>query len=198
MNLNHVVALLLVLVVVPSVSVSAEQTEIVDVLQEQQTGKGYLIQPGDVLQISVWREPDLQSDVVVPPDGRIALPLLGRIDVDGKNIEALRNEIVARIQRFVPDADVTVSIKQALGNKIYVIGKVNRPGEYVLNRNVDVMQALSMAAGIAKFADVDSIKILRRSGDIKEAISFDYSQVEAGNKLDQNIVLKPGDVVVVP
>lgn len=198
MNLNHVVALLLVLVVVPSVSVSAEQTEIVDVIQEQQTDKGYLIQPGDVLQISVWREPDLQSDVVVPPDGRIALPLLGRIDVDGKNIEALRNEIMARIQRFVPDADVTVSIKQALGNKIYVIGKVNRPGEYVLNRNVDVMQALSMAAGIAKFADVDSIKILRRSGDIKEAISFDYSQVEVGNKLDQNIVLKPGDVVVVP
>lgn len=198
MNLNHVVALLLVLVVVPSVSVSAEQTEIVDVIQEQQTDKGYLIQPGDVLQISVWREPDLQSDVVVPPDGRIALPLLGRIDVDGKNIEALRNEIMARIQRFVPDADVTVSIKQALGNKIYVIGKVNRPGEYVLNRNVDVMQALSMAAGIAKFANVDSIKILRRSGDIKEAISFDYSQVEVGNKLDQNIVLKPGDVVVVP
>ncbi len=198
MNLNHVVSLLLVLVVVPSVSVSAEQTEIVDVIQEQQTDKGYLIQPGDVLQISVWREPDLQSDVVVPPDGRIALPLLGRIDVDGKNIEALRNEIMARIQRFVPDADVTVSIKQALGNKIYVIGKVNRPGEYVLNRNVDVMQALSMAAGIAKFADVDSIKILRRSGDIKEAISFDYSQVEVRNKLDQNIVLKPGDVVVVP
>lgn len=159
---------------------------------------GYLIQPGDVLQISVWREPDLQAEVVVTPDGRIAMPLLGEVNVDGKSIELLRNEIVARIQRFVPDADVTVMVKQPLGNKIYVIGKVNRPGEYVLNRNVDVMQALSMAAGVAKFADVDKVKILRRTGESQQVISFDYSQVEAGNRLEQNIVLKPGDVVIVP
>ncbi len=159
---------------------------------------GYLIQPGDVLQISVWREPDLQAEVVVTPDGRIAMPLLGEVNVDGKNVEMLRNEIVARIQRFVPDADVTVTVKQPLGNKIYVIGKVNRPGEYVLNRNVDVMQALSMAAGVAKFADVNKVKILRRTGEGQQVIPFDYSQVEAGNRLEQNIVLKPGDVVIVP
>lgn len=158
----------------------------------------YLIQPGDVLQISVWREPDLQGDVVVTPDGRIALPLVGEIDADGKSIEALRAEIGARMQRFVPDADVTVTVKQPLGNKIYVIGKVNRPGEYILNRNVDVMQALSMAAGMAKFADARNVRVLRRSGDVQETIPFDYSAVETGKRLEQNIVLKPGDVVVVP
>lgn len=159
---------------------------------------GYLVQPGDVLQIMVWREPDMQAEVVVSPDGRFSMPLLGEINTDGKSITQLRKELVTRIQTFVPDADVTVMVKQALGNKIYVIGKVNRPGEYVLNRNVDVMQALSMAAGIAKFADVDQVKILRRTAKAQQVLSFDYSQVEDGKNLEQNIVLKPGDVVVVP
>lgn len=159
---------------------------------------GYLVQPGDVLQIMVWREPDMQAEVVVSPDGYFSMPLLGEIHANGKSITQLRKELVTRIQTFVPDADVTVMVKQALGNKIYVIGKVNRPGEYVLNRNVDVMQALSMAAGIAKFADVDQVKILRRTAKAQQVLSFDYSQVEDGKNLEQNIVLKPGDVVVVP
>ncbi len=195
MNFNLVVAVFILIASIPVPPASAGEVEVTD---SPQVSSGYLIQPGDVLQISVWREPDLQAEVVVTPDGRIAMPLLGEIIVDGKGIELLRSEIVARIQKFVPDADVTVMVKQSLGNKIYVIGKVNRPGEYVLNRNVDVMQALSMAAGIAKFADAGNVRILRRSGENQQAISFDYSQVEAGNKLEQNIVLKPGDVVVVP
>ena len=195
MNFNLVVAVFILIASIPVPPASAGEVEVTD---SPQVSSGYLIQPGDVLQISVWREPDLQAEVVVTPDGRIAMPLLGEIIADGKGIELLRSEIVARIQKFVPDADVTVMVKQSLGNKIYVIGKVNRPGEYVLNRNVDVMQALSMAAGIAKFADAGNVRILRRSGENQQAISFDYSQVEAGNRLEQNIVLKPGDVVVVP
>jgi polysaccharide export outer membrane protein len=195
-NQNLVVAVVALIASVAMLPASAGQTE--SLQESQQITSGYLIQPGDVLQISVWREPDLQADVVVSPDGRLSMPLLGEIDTDGKSIELLRNEIVARIQKFVPDADVTVMVKQPLGNKIYVIGKVNRPGEYVLNRNVDVMQALSMAAGIAKFADEEKVKILRRSGESQHVIPFDYSQVEAGEALEQNIILKPGDVVVVP
>jgi polysaccharide export outer membrane protein len=158
----------------------------------------YLIQPGDVLQIAVWREPDLQLEVMVRPDGGISAPLLGEVVAEGKSVAELRDEVTAKFRKYVPDAEVTVAVKQATGNKVYVLGMVNRPGEFVLNRRVDVMQALSMASGIAKFADIKKITILRRSGESQQAIPFDYSQVEKGKSLEQNIVLKPGDVVVVP
>lgn len=195
---NRIIAVFALTASVFMCQVSAEPVKVKMSQSSSPVIDGYLVQPGDVLQIMVWREPDMQAEVVVSPDGYFSMPLLGEIHANGKSITQLRKELVTRIQTFVPDADVTVMVKQALGNKIYVIGKVNRPGEYVLNRNVDVMQALSMAAGIAKFADVDQVKILRRTAKAQQVLSFDYSQVEDGKNLEQNIVLKPGDVVVVP
>lgn len=159
---------------------------------------GYLIQAGDVLNISVWHEADLQLDVAVRPDGFISVPLIGDVKAMGKSIAMLRSEISTRLQILMPDTAVNVSTKQLLGYKIYVIGKVNRPGEYLLNRDADVMQALSMAAGIAKFAATDRIRVLRRGSDGQQAIPFNYDEVEQGFRLEQNIVLRAGDVVVVP
>lgn len=158
----------------------------------------YRVQPGDVLQVSVWREPDMQLETVVRPDGGISVPLVGEVSTKGKTVDELRNELTQRLARFMPDMAVNVSVKQLLGNKVYVIGKVNRPGEFVLNTDIDVMQALSMAAGTAKFADVKDIKILRRNHTEQQVFNFDYREVEAGENLDQNIVLHSGDVVVVP
>lgn len=158
----------------------------------------YLIQAGDVLNISVWHEPDLQLDVAVRPDGFISVPLIGDVKATGKTIAQLRAEVSTRLQVLMPDTAVNVSTKQLLGYKIYVIGKVNRPGEYLLNRDADVMQALSMAAGVAKFAATDRIRVLRRGSDGQQAIPFNYDEVEQGLGLEQNIVLRAGDVVVVP
>jgi polysaccharide export outer membrane protein len=158
----------------------------------------YRLQPGDVLHVSVWREPDMQLDVVVQPDGVISLPLAGEMVARGKTIPALREEIAQRLGKLMPDSPVTLAAKQLLGNKIYVIGKVNRPGEYVINQAVDVMQALSLAQGATRFAALDDIKILRRTEDGQQAIEFDYTAVETGESLEQNIVLQSGDVVVVP
>ena len=158
----------------------------------------YRVQPGDILQVSVWREPDMQLETVVRPDGGISVPLVGEVSTKGKTVDELRNELTQRLARFMPDMAVNVSVKQLLGNKVYVIGKVNRPGEFVLNTDIDVMQALSMAAGTAKFADVKDIKILRRNHTEQQVFNFDYREVEAGENLDQNIVLHSGDVVVVP
>lgn len=158
----------------------------------------YRVQPGDVLQLSVWREPDMQLETVVRPDGGISVPLVGEVSTKGKTVDELRNELTQRLARFMPDMAVNVSVKQLLGNKVYVIGKVNRPGEFVLNTDIDVMQALSMAAGTAKFADVKDIKILRRYLTEQQVFNFDYREVEAGKNLDQNIVLHSGDIVVVP
>lgn len=158
----------------------------------------YAIQPGDILQISVWREPDMQLEVAVRPDGNFSMPLVGDIPAQGKSVQQLREDVSARLQKLMPDSSVNIVVKQALGNKVYVTGKVNRPGEYVLNRSVDVMQALSMAGGAAKFAKVQDILILRRNLQGQLAIPFNYAEVEEGLNLGQNIVLQSGDVVVVP
>lgn len=158
----------------------------------------YRVQPGDILAISVWREGDLQLEVVVRPDGGISIPLAGEIRAAGQTIDGLRRDIADRLSGYIPDLEVTVAAKQLQGHKIYVIGKVARPGEFVLNSRVDVMQALSMAGGAVKFADLGAIKILRRAGGKERAIPFDYNRVSRGEALDQNIVLEVGDVVVVP
>ena len=98
----------------------------------------------------------------------------------------------------MPDLSVVVAVKQPLGNKIYIIGKVNKPGEFVMNRQLDVMQALSMAGGTSKFASLSDIKILRRFNEGQIVYPFDYEDIENGKNLDQNIILLSGDIVVVP
>mgnify|MGYP001601789311 CR=1 FL=1 len=158
----------------------------------------YLVQPGDVLDISVWKEKDLQKEMMVRPDGGLNFPLAGEISVSGKTVEQLQKELAAKLTKYVPDPVVTVSIKQSVGNKIYVVGKVGRPGDYVALRNLDVMQALSMAGGPTPFASVNNIKILRRVNGELKSFPFKYSRVEKGEDLEQNIVLQGGDVVVVP
>ena len=158
----------------------------------------YIVQPGDVLTIAVWREKDLQSEVAVRPDGGINFPLAGDIVVAGKTIEQIQKDIAAKLTKYVPDPVVTVAVKQSQGNKIYVVGKVNKPGEFASNRTIDVMQALSMAGGPSPFAAVNKIKILRRVNGEQKTFLFKYSRVEKGEDLEQNIILQGGDVVIVP
>ena len=158
----------------------------------------YEVQPGDVLEISVWKEPELQREVLVRPDGAFSFPLSGEIDARNKTVNDLRLEVTARLARYIPELVVTVTVVQINGNKVYVIGQVNQPGVFVVNPRVDVMQALSMAGGTTPFADVNDIRILRRKGNKQTAIGFRYVDVVRGRALEQNIMLESGDVVVVP
>ncbi len=158
----------------------------------------YLIGAGDVLQISVWKEEGLQQEVLVRPDGGIGFPLVGELQAGGKTTEELQAEIVKKIKRFIPDAVVTVSIFQIYNNTIYVLGKVARSGQYVAKHYMDVTQALAMAGGLTPYAAASSIKVLRRSGVKQKVFKFDYGEIEDGENLQQNIVLKNGDVVIVP
>ena len=156
------------------------------------------MQPGDRLIVSVWGEPDLQTELLVAPDGLIAIPLAGEISVIGKPLSVLRQDITERLKKYISDPLVTVTVSEVLGNKIYVLGQVNHPGQFVVNPMVDVMQALSMAGGTTAFASLNNILILRRTGTQQIAIPFKYGDVAAGRQLEQNIVLESGDVVVVP
>lgn len=159
----------------------------------------YRINPGDVLQISVWKEEDLQRELLVNPDGHFAFPLAGDMMAEGKTVEELRKELTEKLSRFIPDVVVTVAALQLSGNKVYVLGQVARPGEFVMTRTADVMQAISAAGGTTPFAKLDDVKILRRSEQGTQiAIPFKYSDVQEGRKLEQNILLRAGDTIVVP
>lgn len=159
---------------------------------------GYQIGPEDVLAISVWKEEGLKVEALVRPDGGISFPLIGDIEAAGKTAVQLQNEITKKLEKFIPDPVVSVGLLKVAGNKIYVIGKVNRPGEFPAGRYIDVIQALSMAGGLTPFAAENDIKVLRKEGGKDIVFPFRYSDVKSGEHLEQNVRLKGGDVVVVP
>lgn len=153
---------------------------------------------GDVLEISVWKDPDLSRTVIVPPDGVISFPLIDAINVTNLTVADLKQVVTKKLTEFVPDVTVTVMLTEINSLKAYVIGKVNTPGIYDITLDTNVMQILAQAGGLTPFASDGSIKILRRKGNNVTKIPFDYGQVEKGKNLEQNIILKPGDVIVVP
>lgn len=160
--------------------------------------QGYQVNAGDTLEISVWKEPDLQREVLVRPDGGISFPLAGDLRAEGLTVVQIRGELESRLSRYIPDLVITVSIMDVSGNRIFVLGQVESPGVFVMNPDLDVMQALSLAGGTTPFASLKDVRILRRQGEQRIAIPFDFTEVSKGRSLEQNIVLKSGDVVVVP
>lgn len=158
----------------------------------------YVLQPGDIITVSVWKETDLSSDLLVRPDGGISLPLAGEIQAAGHTVAAVTEVIRQRLAKYIPDPTVAVIVKQTAGNQIFVIGKVNRPGEYPISRPVDVMQALSLAGGMTPFAAINDIRVLRRDASGQVTLRFRYGDIEHGRNLEQNILLHSGDTVVVP
>lgn len=162
------------------------------------TPGNYRLAPEDVLDISVWREETLQKQVLVRPDGGISFPLVGEIQAAGRTADDIRKEVTEKLKKFIANPVVSVSVLKIQGYKIYVLGKVNKPGDFIAGRYVDVLQALSMAGGITPFAEEDNIKVLRKENGKDRVFPFRYSDVRKGKNLDQNITLMPGDVVVVP
>ena len=154
--------------------------------------------PEDVLEISVWRDEALTKQVVVRPDGMISFPLIGDILAKGQTVEELRQAVEKEIKAFVPDAPVTVMLLQLGSPKIYVVGKVAKPGVYLMGHNLTVLQALAMAGGMTPFADKDDILILRKENGQQKTMKFNYGRVSAGKELEQNIVLRARDTIVVP
>lgn len=158
----------------------------------------YRISPEDILSISVWREPELQREVTVRPDGGISFPLIGNTLAAGKTTTELQGDITESLSEFVPNAEVSVSVLKINGLKIFVTGKVAKPGQYLVGRYVDVLQALTLAGGLTPFADAKNIRVLRRVNGQDKVFDFNYSAVGRGSDLQQNILLKSGDTVVVP
>ena len=160
--------------------------------------EAYHLGPGDVIEISVWKDPELSRNLVVPPDGIISFPLIGSINVTHLSVPELRKIVTQKLSEFIPDATVAVMLIEINSLKAFVIGKVNNPGEFAINLETNVMQILAKAQGLNAFASKGNIRIIRQQDDKLIKIPFDYGEVEKGRNLEQNIILKPGDVVVVP
>lgn len=163
-----------------------------------QTGGEYVIGPGDVIDISLWKEESLTKSVVVLPDGRISFPLIGQIQASDRTVNDLKQEIEEKLKPYVPEPVLNVDIKQVNSMLVYVIGRVNAPGRFALNTNINVLQALATAGGLNPFAKRDKIKILRQEGGKTKTLPFHYDDVIDGSRLEENVVLKRGDLVVVP
>lgn len=159
---------------------------------------GYKLGPEDVLLISVWEDERMTREVLVRPDGMISFPLIGEVEAAGHTAAELQRQILKRLRTFIPDPSVLVALKQINSYKIYVIGKVNRPGVFSVGHQLDVLQALTLAGGLAPFAAENNIKVLHREKGIQRAHSFRYGDIKKGGKLKQNRMLSRGDIVVVP
>jgi len=158
----------------------------------------FVLGPGDVLDISVWGDQTLSKQVLVRPDGKISFPLIGDVKAKGLTVESLRREVGERIKEYVPDTPVTVVLMQLASSRVFVVGKAARPGVYIMNDRMRVMQVLSMAGGLSTFADSNGILIIREEEGEQSVIKFNYNKVENGKDLSQNIVLLPGDTIIVP
>jgi polysaccharide export outer membrane protein len=159
----------------------------------------YHVGPEDVLEISVWKENDLsKKEVLIRPDGGLSFPLIGEVQASGHSVAEIQKEITAKLQKFIPDPVVSVALTKIQYQRVYVIGKVTKPGEFSMTRPIDVLQALAMAAGMTPYAATNDVKIVRRQQGKLIALPFRYSDVERGERLEQNVLLQPGDVVVVP
>lgn len=188
--------LLMLLTALVTAAAAAEETAVDSSLVGG--APAYRIGPEDVLEIFVWKEPDLQREVLVRPDGGISFPLAGDLEAAGKTPVEVQEELTRRLQKYIPDAVVTVTVTKVAGYRIFVVGKVNNPGQYVVGRYVNVLQALTLAGGLTPYASENKIKIVRKKGDGEVTFPFHYSAVKKGQNLEENILLQSGDVVVVP
>jgi polysaccharide export outer membrane protein len=157
----------------------------------------YRIGPGDVLNISVWKNEDLTKQVIVLPDGRIHFPLVKELSVAGVSVSELEKMLREKLTPFVPEPDLSINVAQVNSMMIYVIGKVNSPGRFAMNTNIDVLQALAVAGGLNPFAKEKEIGVFRKIDGRTTIFNFNYKEVSEGINLEQNITLKRGDVIVV-
>jgi polysaccharide export outer membrane protein len=159
----------------------------------------YRLHAGDKLDVSVWKETEMQKPaIVISPDGRIAFPLVGQIMAAGRTVSEVRQDIEDHLKKYIPEPVVTVSIVDTAGDVTYVIGQVAKPGAYALNPRINILQALSLAGGGTPFAKLDSIIVIRGGTGAQHVYPFHFGQVSAGKDLDQNLMLESGDVVLVP
>lgn len=158
----------------------------------------YVIGPDDVIGVVVWREQDLSADVKVRPDGKVSLPLLNDLQASGLTPEEFRKVVTEAAAKFVADPAVTIIVKQINSRMVFVMGEVGKPGTYQLTAPYTVLQMLALAGGPTAFAKKDEIGVVRTIAGKTTRHRFNYEEVVRGRKMEQNLLLRPGDTIIVP
>ena len=166
--------------------------------QEAPRPPDYVVGTEDVLGVVFWREPEMSGDVTVRPDGRITIPVIGELVAAGLTPEQLRQQITTAAAKYISDVNVQVVVRTINSRKIFVTGRVTSPGTFPMSGALTVMQAIALAGGLTEFANPKAITILRTEQGNAQTIPFNYQDVSRGKKLEQNILLRPGDTIVVP
>lgn len=176
----------------------ASNTDVV-ILKDPENIASYLLSPGDAIEVTVWKEEGLQQlQFLIGPDGTIIYPLVGTITAAGRTMHDLKELLTVKMSDYIAEPSISLKLLSNQGNAIFVIGKVNKPGQIFAGRRIDVLQALSMAGGLTVFANESNINIQRRIGNEIKVFPFDYDDVIDGEDLWQNILLEPGDTITVP
>ncbi|NWG87699.1 MAG: polysaccharide biosynthesis/export family protein [Hydrogenophilaceae bacterium] len=165
---------------------------------EPPSPNAYRLHEGDALEVSVWREDNLHKELRILPDGSITFPLAGRVEVAGLTTTEAEAKISARIEQYLTDPVVTVVITGINGSRVYVLGNVVKPGPVILDVPMTLLQALSLAGGLGKFADNDAIKILRSTQGGREILKVRYSDLIKAKDLSTDYPLQAGDTILVP
>jgi len=158
----------------------------------------YKIGPQDVLRIDVWKEPDISRTIPVRPDGKVSLPLLNDVQAAGLTAMQLAGSLRESLSKYLTSPQVTVTVTEINSRRVYITGEVTRAGALPLLPNMTVLQALSSAGGFTQFAKLKNIYVLRTENGKQVKYPFNYKEVVKGNLAEQNILLQPGDVIVVP
>jgi len=169
-----------------------------DPAKEASSSKDYVIGVEDVLQISVWKNPDLSVTIPVRPDGKISLPLIDDVPAAGLTPDELKKILSDRWSAFLSEPEVSVLVKEVNSFKVYVIGEVARPGELRLKSKLRLLQAIALAGGFTTYADRGKLLVLRDSNGMELRYEINYNKVVSGDKPEDNLVLMPGDTIVVP
>ena len=158
----------------------------------------YVIGPEDMLNVNVWKEAEMSGTVPVRPDGKISLPLLNDVQAAGLTATQLAAQVTEKLKKYLEQPRVTVVVTQVNSRRYFVLGEVTRAGAYPLLPNMTVLQALSSAGGFTQFANSKNIYVLRVENGKQNKLPFNYRDVVKGRNTEQNILLKPGDTIVVP
>jgi polysaccharide biosynthesis/export protein len=162
------------------------------------TDAEYKIGPQDMVRIDVWKEPEITRTIPVRPDGKISLPLLNDVQASGLTTLELGKAIHDGLTKYLTNPEVTVTVTEINSRRVYITGEVTRAGAFPLLPNMTVLQALSSAGGFTQFAKLKSIYVLRNEGGKQVKHPFSYKEVVKGKNREENILLQPGDVIVVP
>jgi polysaccharide biosynthesis/export protein len=206
MKTSHVFLLPLVVIALSGgSSASAQQASLSAANSSKSTASeavvlpvGYTIGAEDILSVVFWRDKDLSADVVVRPDGKISLPLINDIQAAGLTPAQLRDKVIAAASTYVESPNATVVVKEIHSRKVFITGLVGRPGSYPLGSDMNVLQLIAVAGGLQEFADARNIVVVRTENGRQRFLKFNYKDVIGQQDSKQNVVLQPGDTVVVP